>query len=97
MIKHIKSSDEFAKSIKEGNYLVDFYATWCGPCKMIAPILEEISSSIDVLKIDTDEVPELAEKYGIMSIPTLIYFKDGKETTKSVGYVTKEEILNLIK
>ncbi len=97
MIKHIKSSEEFYELIKKGRYLVDFYATWCGPCKMIAPTLEEISSSIDVLKIDTDEVPELAEKYGIMSIPTLIYFKDGKETTKSVGYVTKEEIQDLIK
>lgn len=97
MIKIIKSADEFTKTINEGRYLVDFYATWCGPCKMIAPILEELSSSIDILKVDTDEVPELAEKYSIMSIPTLIYIKDGKETSKSIGYVTKEEIQDLIK
>lgn len=69
--------------------LVDFWATWCGPCKMLAPVLEELAeevSDVTVAKVDVDEEEEVALKYGIMSIPTIILFKDGKEVAKSVGY-----------
>ena len=76
--------------------LVDFYADWCGPCKMIAPIIEEIAnerSDISVGKINVDESSALAIKYNVMSIPTLIVFKDGKEYNRIIGYSPKEEIL----
>lgn len=97
MIKYIKSKEEFHETIKEGNYLVDFYADWCGPCKMIAPILEELESEFNILKINTDENEELTIEYGIMSIPTLLYFENNKLKNKSIGYMTKEEIIDLTK
>lgn len=80
--------------------LVDFWATWCGPCKMIAPILEEIAdenSDIKVCKINVDEEDELSAKFGIMSIPTLIIFQNGKVHNKVVGLRSKEDLLSLCK
>ena len=79
--------------------LLDFWATWCGPCRMIAPIVEEISrerSDILVGKIDVDQEMELAAQFQIASIPTLIVMKDGKETARTIGYCSKEEILALL-
>ena len=76
--------------------LVDFYADWCGPCKMVAPIVEEIANErtdITVGKINVDESPSLAMKYNVSSIPTLIVFKDGIEINRIVGYRPKEDIL----
>ena len=76
--------------------LVDFYADWCGPCKMVSPIVDEIAderTDITVGKINVDENPNLAVKFNVMSIPTLIVFKDGKEHSRLVGYSPKEEIL----
>lgn len=75
--------------------LVDFFATWCGPCKMLAPVLEEVEAEhpeITFYKLDVDESPEIANRYGVMSIPTLILFKNGEEVNKSVGYSPKEDI-----
>ena len=80
--------------------LVDFWATWCGPCKMLAPTIEEIAkenSDIKVCKVDIDENPELAQRFQIMSIPTLVAIKDGKEVNRSVGVVPKDKIVNLVK
>lgn len=79
--------------------IVDFWATWCGPCRMIAPVLEEIAaerSDIKLCKVNVDEQQELAIRYGIMSIPTLLIFKNGELTQKSVGVVPKEKILSLL-
>lgn len=80
--------------------LVDFWASWCGPCQMIAPIVEEISNElserIEVGKLNIDEQPEIAIKYDVMSIPTLILFKDGKVVNTIIGYHSKEEILDFI-
>ena len=79
-----------------GTCLVDFYADWCGPCKMVSPIVDEISderTDITVGKINVDESSALAIKYNVMSIPTLIIFKDGKEYDRIIGYSPKEEIL----
>ena len=80
--------------------LVDFWASWCGPCQMIAPIVEEISNElserIEVGKINVDEQPEIAIKYDVMSIPTLILFKDGNVVNTIIGYHSKEEILDFI-
>lgn len=77
--------------------LVDFYADWCGPCKMMAPIVEEIAKEVDgkakVGKINVDENPDIAVEYNVMSIPTLIIFKKGKETKRFVGVTDKEELI----
>jgi len=90
--------EEFADIIKKGLVLVDFYAQWCGPCKMIAPILEELAKEDDtpIVKIDVDRHPELSQEYGVMSVPTLILFKDGEALVTKTGFQTKDMILNLI-
>lgn len=78
--------------------LVDFYADWCGPCKMLMPIIEQISneqSEIKICKVNVDENPELAGQYGVMTIPTLIAIKDGETVDVSVGVISKDAILNL--
>ena len=96
----IKSEEEFNNIIEKGVTLVDFFAVWCGPCKMLAPIIEEISEEyngkIKVCKVDVDEVDSLAYKYGIRSIPTLIYFKDGKVKDAAVGFHDKKTIISTI-
>ena len=78
--------------------LVDFWAEWCGPCKMIAPILEEIASEhsekLKIRKLNVDEAPQTAQQFGVMSIPTLILFKDGEETKRIVGAKPKGAILS---
>lgn len=90
---------EFEQKVlkKEGIVLVDFYANWCGPCRMLAPIMEEISKTTTVYKIDVDKQLELATSFGIMSIPCIIAFKDGKEIARTVGLKDKDEILQMIK
>lgn len=81
--------------------LVDFWAVWCGPCKMIAPVLEEISQEYDgqlqVTKLDVDHNNDSAFKYGVMSIPTLILFKDGQPAERIVGFMPKEKLLQRLK
>lgn len=81
--------------------LVDFYADWCGPCRMLAPVLEEIAreyeDGVKVGKVNVDEQMELAQKFGVSSIPLLVVFKDGQPVAKSLGYRPKEEIVNLLK
>ena len=80
--------------------VVDFWATWCGPCRMLAPTVEEVSELMEgkavVAKCNVDEVREVAMKYRIMSIPTLIYFKNGEVVDKTVGVVSKEDIVSKI-
>ncbi len=95
MLKKLNTQNFVAETAK-GTALVDFYADWCGPCKMIAPIVEEIAAQrtdITVGKVNVDESGELAMKYGVVSIPTLVVLKDGAETARIVGYRSKEEIL----
>ncbi len=81
--------------------LVDFWAVWCGPCQMVGPILSEIAEEnegkIKVGKVNVDEQPELARQFGIMSIPTMIVFKNGEKVNQLVGAVPKESILDLLK
>lgn len=77
--------------------LIDFYANWCGPCKMLSPILENFESNIKVIKIDTDEYEDLAREYGIMSIPTLVLIKNGREIKRNIGLIDKEELENFLK
>ena len=90
--------EEVLKSDKP--VLVDFWAAWCGPCQMVGPVVEEISEEnpdIKVCKIDVDASPELAQKYGVMSIPTLVAIKDGKETNRTMGAQPKEAIVSIVK
>ena len=77
--------------------LVDFWATWCGPCQMLAPILEELSAEHRIVKVDVDENPELAMAFDVESIPTVLAFRDGQIVGKSIGLVDKERLLALLK
>lgn len=93
----VKATDSnFDEQIKEGVNLVDFWAPWCGPCKMIAPVLEDLAADYDgkadVLKLDVDQNQATAAKYEVMSIPTLIVFKDGEAVDKVVGFQPKENL-----
>lgn len=94
MIKYLKSEEEFLDLISDGNVLVDFYAEWCGPCKIMGEILESVDGNI--VKVNTDTFPRLAQKFGIMSIPTLILFKDGSEADKLIGLQSKNDIIEFI-
>ena len=99
MLKHINSKEEFECNIQNGVVLVDFFATWCGPCKMLSPVLEEVAQenpNIDVLKIDVDEVGELAARFGIQAIPTLMLFKNGQRVDTRMGYQNKNQLLAFI-
>ena len=77
--------------------LVDFWATWCGPCQMLAPVLEEIAAEVKVVKVDVDQNPELAMAFGVESIPTVLAFRDGQLLGKSIGLVEKNRLLELLK
>ncbi|MBR1416514.1 MAG: thioredoxin [Bacilli bacterium] len=92
------NGEEFKSDVLEsrGFVFVDFYADWCGPCKMLGPIMDEIANDNVVYKINVDEESEIASDYGIMSIPCVILFKDGKEYKRSIGLKNKEEILELM-
>ena len=100
-IKHI-TKQNFKEEVleKEGTVLLDFWATWCGPCRMLSPIVDQVAQEVEnkatVAKVNIDGQPELAEALGIMSIPTLMVFKDGKNVDKSVGVRSKKAILNMI-
>lgn len=88
------------REVNEGKVLVDFFATWCGPCKMLGVELEDIVNSrgeIKIVKVDVDENPILAQQYGIMSVPTLLYFNNGKLVKKDIGFMPKEVILDNFK
>ena len=99
MVKEI-NENEFNEVIKEGKVLVDCFATWCGPCQMLSPIIEELANEAkeySFYKLDVDQNPDIASTYGVMSIPTLLIFEDGKLRETSVGLKSKDELLNMLK
>ena len=96
-------NNNFEKEVLQSNtpVFIDFWATWCGPCRMMAPVVEELAQrmgeAVKVCKIDIDQNPELAEKYGVMSIPTFIVIKNGSETARIVGVTPKTELEKMVK
>lgn len=98
-IIEVKDSN-FDEQIQSGVKLVDFWATWCGPCKMIAPVLEDLAvdyeGKVDILKLDVDQNQATAAKFEVMSIPTLIVFKDGQPVDKVVGFQPKENLAQVL-
>ena len=96
------NKQNFDKVVLQNDKLVvvDFFATWCGPCQMLSPVLEELSqelTNVEIVKVDVDEAPELAEKYGVFSIPNVVMIKNGQEVDRFVGFSTKEAVKNNIK
>ena len=93
---NITTKEEFNKIIKN-KVLVDFYANWCGPCKMLSPLVEKVNDEIEVAKVDVDELDDLAREYGVMSIPCLLLFENSKEQKRSVGFIPEEQIRKFVK
>lgn len=96
MLKKLESDKDFNNTISNGLWLVDFKATWCGPCKMLEPVLDELSSKYNILSVDIDKCSNITNQMGIMSVPTLILFKDGKQEKMTVGYHNTEEVEEFI-
>lgn len=95
----LENEQDFMNLINNDLVLVDFFATWCGPCRMISPIIDEVAKEnpeLKVIKVDVDKYPNIASKYGIMSIPTLKVFKNGQEGKTSIGYIEKDAIKDLL-
>ncbi len=97
---HIEDAEQFEKIISNGITLIDFYATWCGPCRMLSPIIEEIAEDykekINVAKVDVDECSSIAAKYGINAIPAVLVFKDNELVKTNVGFMPKDTIVDLL-
>lgn len=98
----IITSEQFEEKVLKNKkfVIVDFFANWCGPCKMLMPVLEEIDQEfdqVDIVKVNIDQDEELAKKFGVLSIPTLIFFSNCEEVEKTIGYRQKSQIEEIIK
>ncbi len=99
MITTCNSIEQFKEGIKKELLIVDFFATWCGPCKMMEPVFEELVNDLkdlEVLKVDVDKYNEIAREYQVMSIPTIIVFKNGNVVDSKVGYMPKELLVKWV-
>ena len=94
MVKYLEN-EKLEDVIKEGVWIVDFYADWCGPCKMLGPVLESMDANI--LKVNVDSHEELAASFGVMSIPTICFFRDGELKRKEIGFRNKDDLENILK
>lgn len=94
----IITSEDFNASIANGVCLVDFYADWCGPCQMLGPILESVDAKVDanIFKVDVDSSQEIAAEYGVMSLPTMLLFKDGQKVDQKVGALQEDVLIEWI-
>lgn len=101
-MSEVVSSSDFQSKVldAQGPVLVDFFATWCGPCKMIAPTLEEVAAEmagkVTVYKLDIDQSPDIARRYGVMSVPTLMVFEGGQVKNQAVGVQPKQNIMAMV-
>ena len=97
-MEHLKKEEDFEQIIKKGKEVVDFYATWCGPCQLLGPVIEEVAKEekdIQFVKVDIDQFMNLARKYKILSVPTIMVFEDGKLIRSHSGYLDKHELKDL--
>ena len=94
------SNENFDELIKDGVVIVDMFATWCGPCKMLGPVVEELASKykdIKFIKLDVDDCEEIARKFGVMSVPTIIKFQNGEEKDRKIGFINITDFENWLK
>ena len=98
-VLHLEKSEDCKNLISEGTVLVDFFATWCRPCQMLGPVLDEVSEEVDfkIVKVDVDQFPELAGEYQVRSIPTMVKFEAGVAKDVTLGYKSKEEVKDFVK
>lgn len=98
-VLHLKKTEDFKGLVSEGVVLVDFFATWCRPCQMLGPVLDEVSEEVDfkIVKVDVDQFPELAVEYQVRSIPTMVKFEAGVAKDVTLGYKSKEEVKDFVK
>ena len=101
MIKHIETQEELRAELAKGDVLLDFFATWCGPCRMLGPVLEGLDAKEDlpvqIVKVDTDEAPDLAGAFQVESIPTLFFFSEGKLVRRYSGFLREDQIREFCK
>lgn len=91
--------EDFNDIISNGKVVVDFFATWCGPCKMLGPVFEKVSDEVNdvkFVKLDVDKFNDIAREYGVMSVPTLILFENGKEIRKEIGFMSEDKLKDFI-